>query len=133
MKAPRRWSTLFGILFLLTLWEVLPAHPGKAGEPILTGSSSDYRPGKTNPVANPARWCLLAWDMLGDATHNDTNTLMQYWNDSTDDSLSGWKNFSGANGWQISKCNMDAGPVAMAKGRVLTVLRDDAFHGVLYE
>ncbi len=91
------------------------------------GTPEDYRPGKTNPVSNPARWCLMAEDQLGAATHNDTQKMMMYWNAPTDDNLSDWKMVAGNNYYSQPKCNIPSGPVAMAKGRVLTVLRDHAF------
>ena len=126
MKASKRFITVFGILFLLTLCGVLPVRQGEAAEPDLENTRFDYRPGKTNPVANPARWCLMAKDMLGDATHNTSTTMMQYWNEPKDDSLGDWKMVSGGHTYSVPACNIDSGPVALTKGRILTVLKDTA-------
>lgn len=119
-----------GLLLILSMVIFSWASPALDAEEIELGVGdgfSDYRPGMTNPVANPDRRCLLAEDQLGVATHNSTQKMLQYWNAPVDDYLKDWEVLSGTNNWSVPKCNIASGPVAAAKGRVLSMLKDDAF------
>jgi hypothetical protein len=127
MKKSRSFRALLLILSMVIFAWGLPSvdaweHPDLAG-----GVSTDHRPGKTNPVSNPDRWCLIAQDYLGVATHNYSQHMLQYWNAPVTDYLHYWKSFSGSNNFSVPNCNIEYGPVAAAKGRVITPLKDDAF------
>ena len=107
-------------------WGIPPL--GAGDRPVLGGGADgDYRPGATNPVKNPARWCLLAQDYLGDITQNTGLKMMQFWNAPVDDYLQDWNLVSGYNDYYVPNCNIEYDPIAAAKGRVITPLKDDAF------
>lgn len=121
MKKSRCFTAVLVILSMVVfVWGSLPV--GAEEVELAADGSGDYRPGKTNPVSNPARWCLMAKDILGDATHNTTETMMQYWNAPNPPPspngyiLRDWHNVSGVNNWSVPVCNLPAGPVALAKG-----------------
>ena len=125
MKKSRCFSAALVILSMVVFVWSFPVLEAEGIELGAGDGPEGYRPGKTNPVSNPARWCLLAEDMLAVSSSYGVNNIPRGWNVPTSDYLTDWQAFATYGGWNVPQYNF-GGPTAVAKGRVLSILKDDA-------